>query len=274
MSDLTSFGGMLQCWLGAPGQLVPAGYGGTLSHTAKRATSSKATLGGRDRVQWGPRPSREWSVEVHPWEGNYYHGLEALLHGGYGPPPWVFVSPQMATTNLVPPRASMFDASTWWGGGQVIGGLRGADGSHHPTSLNASNGNVYFGIDAYVVPGYPVTGSAYATAGTRFHMHIRDGAGNVLVNVSTTAAFDGERVSVTATAPAGAATVRLAVAAAAGPGTVAGPCVTLTDKALPYSFGQGVDAVMVDGLDSSLFIVDKNEGAMTSHGYTVQEIRS
>ena len=274
MSDLSALESMPHCWIGPPGQLVPAGYGGDLSHSMSRPSSVKTTLGGRDKVQWGSMPSREWSVKVNPWEGDYYHGLEALVWGAYGPPPWAFITPHMATTNLVTPKASLFSQSplTTSGGVTLLGAFQGLDGTRHPVSLNAPSGNVYFAVRTPVVPG-PVTGSVYATAGTRFHLHVRDVTGAVLENVNTTAKADGERVSLTVDAPPGAAYVWLAVAASAGPGVVAGPSVTLTDKPLPYSWGQGVDAVFVDKLDTSPMLMNQHTGTMSSYSYTVQEIR-
>lgn len=259
-------------WLGKPGQLVQAGFGGSLSHSAARSTSVKQTLGGLDKVQWGKRPGREWSVQVNPWEGDYYQGLHALLWGAYGPPPWSFITPHMAKSNLVPPRASMFEAGTWSGTGTVLGAFTGADGSRHPVSLAATAGNVYFGIDSIVVPGQPVTASCYATAGTRVYLHIRDAGGVVLTNINMTTTTAGQRAVLTATAPEGAATARLVVGASTHPGTVAGPCVTISDKVLPYSFGQGVDAVMVDNLDTSV-LIPAQTGSLASYSYTVREIR-
>lgn len=274
MSDFSVLESMPQCWIGPPGQLVPAGYGGDLSHSMSRPSSVKTTLGGRDKVQWGSRPSREWSVKANPWEGNYYQGLEALLWGAYGPPPWAFITPHMATTNLVTPNASAFSQSplTTSGSVPVLGSFQGLDGTMHPTSMGATSGNVYFAIRTPVVPG-PVTGSVYATAGTKFHLHVRNVTGAVLVNVNTRAMQDGARVSLTVEAPAGAAYVWLAVDANSGPGVVAGPTVTLTDEPLPYSWGQGVDAVFVDNLDTSPTVINQHTGSMASHSYTVREIR-
>lgn len=262
-------------YLGVPGQMVTLGCPARLESEVEREYDIQTTLGGFDQVHWSPvQGPRTWTVDMSKvTRSQDVAGVRSLLAGAYGPPPWAFISPEMAVTNLMPERASMFAPGTWQGTGMALGAFHAADGTVHPTSLFAQTGNVYFGMDSIIVAGQPVTASVYATAGTKFHLHLRDTTGNILTNLNTVARVDGGRVSISTVAPEGAAVARLAVAASAGPGTVAGPSVTLTEGPVGYAWGDGCDSALVAGISTSVAYIDPVRGVLGARSLTVREIR-
>lgn len=233
-------------WIGSLGNLVEVKCPSAQRLTRDHRVTVKTTLAGTDKAFTEPvGPAREWDLDVSAATPRDLAALDLTLSGAWGPGPFVFVDPWAEQVNLVSPNGTAFKAGVT--GGTLSGAFTGEDGFRHPASLVASSGNVYFAQNTPVVPGVKVTGSVYATNGTKVHLHIRNAAGTILTNLSTVAIREGQRVYLTATAPAGAASARLAVAADAGAGTVAGPAITWTSALTDYFPGQGAPQVIPTG---------------------------
>lgn len=263
-------------FLGPLGGLVEfVHYKGSSGSQEAREASFKTTLGGARKAFLEPDLGlREWSVSTAGLGPEEFAGFELLTAGAYGPPPFRWIDHIAQVTNAITPRKSLFQAGVSGGTSGPGGMLTGADGTRHPVSLNASAGTVYFAQDTPVLPGLPVTGSVYATSGAKVHLHIRDAAGAILTNISTTATTAGQRLVLTATAPAGAVSARLAVAASTNPGTVAGVAITWTDKPMPWSKGRGAEKVVIHGISDDVQDADpdSDNGRIVDFSFTVTEV--
>lgn len=276
---------MGQTWIGNAGALAPLRSPAELSDTLQRNVSSEQTLGGRDIVQWGHLVGREWSLGMSAATRPHTMAVLADLMAG-GMPPWEFVTPWMAATNLLTPDATAFAVGTFTETVAVRSGAATAlDGTRFAASMvPMAAGYTYVGMHprrglpwrgVAVVPGEPVTYSMYLTgSGTTadLRMTFFDVAGNVISNVDkvvTLVPGGLAQMSSSTVVPAGAAWVNLLVRRAS---LVAGLALTFTDKPVPYSAGEGVRGVYVDAISKqATMIVPGN--VMGSQSFTVKEIR-
>lgn len=270
----------MSAWVGPLGALVEfAEYKGSLSVGPASRSSFKRTLGGTVFEQRGPRGRRVWDVSTSA-DPAQAASFSALVDGAYGPPPWVWVDPLAAVTNLFSPEQALLSQGTYSTGTGITQGGAGftADGIRYGRSVNALGANVSLHYRDLVVdrlpvlPGVPVTGSVYASGPAYVRMSWLSEFGSVISSVSGQAG-DGvmTRRTLTATPPAGAASVQVIVM---NPTALALPSLTWTPFANPWAAGKGCTRATIDGLSEDVEVVDSGRAnnQWSSFSFTVQEL--
>lgn len=268
----------MTAYLGPAGFLAPFKCPSAVSTDQSRPSSSRTTLGGRVKAQRGPVSRRQWSVDISTATPAQVSNLHAMVEAGT--PPWVWVEPYAQVTNVYSPEQSLLMPGTFSGAGVVEGGAVNVDGVMAPRSvLHATGGTVDFGYSdgapdrPAVVPGVPVTVSAYLRGAGVLGLSWRDWAGAVITE-STTAYSNAVLARVAManrTPPAGAATVRIW---ATGAMQAAMPALTWTPDIAAWSIGRGCNRVVVDGLSEAVQLAVVAEPYMRRSGisFTVREV--
>lgn len=270
----------MSAWIGPVGGLVEVlQYKGGLSVETARPSSTKATLGGRVKVQRGPRSRRVWSASVDGVSPVEAAGLLSLEAGST--PPWVWVDPYAQVTNMLSPEQSVLSAGSWFGADAYEGGAAvTADGLLAVRTLTSlAGGSMDFayrdGAPDYpaVVEGVPVTGSAYVRGTGSVHVEFLDWSGAVIGTEFTATYTHGDlaRASVTATPPEGATSARLYVT---GASQAAMPALTWTPAVAGWSTGHGCNRAIVEGLSEAIEFASATDPDMRwqSLNFTVREI--
>lgn len=269
----------MSAFLGPAGNMIELPiYNAKPSVSHDRLVSMKRTLGGRVKVQRGPRPRRVWTVNSERLTPAESAALMALEQGGT--PPWVWVEPLARVTNLYSPEQSVLALGTWTGTGMVEGGAVSVDGVMAPRSvLHASGGTVNFGYRSgspdrpAVVPGVPISVSAYLRGTGEFCMSWQDWSGTG-ISASTMAYSNTTltRVSrVNRTPPAGAATVHFW---ATGVLQAAMPALTWTKELADWSVGRGCNRALIEGLSEAgeEAIYDNPGASRSALSFTIREV--
>lgn len=242
-------------WIGHPGALLALpGIKGELTRTVTRAASFKTSAGGNLRAYLSARraPLRVWKCSIphlQPQEAAVLHDL--LMHTD---PPFVWVDPFARVTNVLTPAAAGLAATIptlpATGRQPLEGGLYSPTGAANPSGVMVRV------QPAPVVPGMPVTCSAYIAAPGNGYLSavLLDSAGAVTSSPVTSATVTGtdqlRRVHVTIPAPpVNAAAVELRLH---GASVIAWPAVTWTDTLRPYGPGGGAAQVVLEGLDEKI----------------------
>lgn len=269
----------MPAYLGPVGGLVSLGGMSAPGIKMIRESSDKVTLGGRLKTQRAARPRREWSVSTHGLLKPQDTAAVLALEMG-GVPPWVWVEPFAQVTNVYSPEQSLLMPGTFSGAGVVEGGAVSVDGVTSPRSvLHASGGTVDFGYRAgaadrpAVVPGLPVTVSAYIRGTGVLGVSWRDWSGGI-ISESTTAYSNpvlARASRVNRTPPPGAATVRFW---ATGVLQAAMPAISWTPDLAAWSIGRGCNRAVVDGLSEAVKLAVIAEPYMRRSGisFTVREV--
>lgn len=269
----------MSAWIGPPGGLVEIlHYKGGLSVSQERAQSTRTTLGGRVKVQRGPRVRREWSASTPHADPNEAASFLALIQAGT--PPWAWVDPYAQVTNMFTPEQSTLVPGSWAGSGWSQGGAVLVDGLQAPSSVSHPSGaTVDFGFRngssdrPAVIPGLPVSASAVLRGSGGFGIQWVDWSGATIGSATTSYNNPSlARVSVeNRVPPAGAARARLF---ASGALQAAMPCLSWTPEASKWSMGRGCTRAVVEGLsediqEASSWDVARRRSALS---FTVREV--
>lgn len=272
----------MSSYLGPLGRMIEFKCPSALEVSADPRSSFQTTMGGRVVEQRGPRGRRTWQASLATATPEQVAGLEALMLGAMGSPPWVWVPPSARSVNGLTPTTSILAAGTYQAAAIPGGPFVATDGVLVPATItmvqvNSSftgeqEGGRFYG--APVVPGQVVTGSYYASGAGRMELVFRDLAHAELLVVPTQFAPDFQRVSATAVAPAGAVQALLRFSAVTGPVRVGAPAITWTDTVQPWGIGRGCLKATADGLAESLQMAALGSPGMNRSAYqfTVREV--
>lgn len=262
----------MSTWIGPVGSLVRFRAVSSLDAEPASRSSLMVTLAGVVKEQRGPRARRSWSVRLpSSTRAEEVAGLLALVDGLVGPPPWVWVDPWAAVTNLLTPAQSGLEAGTYSGGGSRLGAATATDGTWLPVALGSGSEILWPSPGVPIPPGDWVTGAVYVQGSSpTVSLRFVSGAG---ATVGTAAASIPSgtglrRVTVSAVAPASAVRALLLVNSSS---RTAGAQITLTRAAVPYAHGEGADKVTIDGLSRSTLLASPDRRL---HGvsFTVREL--
>lgn len=269
----------MSAWIGPPGGLVEIlQYKGGLSVSQERAQSTRTTLGGRVKVQRGPRVRREWKASTPYASAVGTAGFLALLE--VGEPPWLWVDPYAQVTNLFTPEQSTLAPGSWSGDGLVEGGAVTVEGLTVPRSVShPSGGTITFGMrdgspdQPPVVPGVRVSVSVSVRGTGALTLHWLNwqgasiGSASQSYNHSTmaSASIEGRMP------PPGAVSARLV---ATGAGQAAMPCFTWTPAAPAWSKGRGCTRAIVESVSENVEMANLEDKArrFSALSFTVREV--
>ena len=263
-------------YLGSLGRLVKLPYVGSQQVQAEERYNFSSTLEGKRKAQVKPKGPRTWALSADHFRPNEHSLLSQFADGAWGNGPFVFVSADALVSNMLTPGAASCDPALIVATSFVS---NGGPAEVEPglwvgrSYLNTSSSiNMAFPARTPVVPGKPVTGSAYVRgAGMKVYISFWDAADQFISSASSSgsgSASSWSRLSVTRTPPANA--VRVAVYTN-GAGRGAAPAVTWSEGVLPWSDGQGCDKAVVHG------VTRDQVKAMPGHtysniGFTVSEV--
>ena len=249
--------------------------------TAERF-SFQTTLEGRVKAQVRPVGRRVWDLRLpRTSTPSEVAALAAFANGDWGPGPFWFVSADAPVVNLLSHAATQGPFSGYVDGGpvQLDSGQWAPFSSRRP---DFSAGGIAFSgstTDPPVIPGVPVTGSAWVFgASGSVMLQFIDAAGVIVHTVQTPSAqrvpsgsVHPVRVHVTGVAPDNAVRVRLTARDAL---YALNPAVTWTDQ--PYEFGDGQGcpkAVVLGGQRNLVQALDASaNGRYADYSFTVQEV--
>lgn len=259
-------------YLGTPGSMFMfAHVRGKVSSSTSRKTTYHETLGGNLRAQVSPAVLREWSCTIPMAEQHEITHLAGLVSGLYGVGPFAWVPVTATMTNVLSISGSMPGPrySTWSGAGVGVGvfdipRLGRVGHAVIPTGSIVTE-------KAPVVPGFPVTGSAYINGGY-VRVEILDSTG-AIVGQAQSQGVDGtvQRVHTTVLeAPPSAVEVQLRIMQSSG---MALPSISWTKDVQPWVPGGGSRQVSVPEFDSSIFHLDSIE-SLEDISFKVKELNS
>ena len=236
------------------------------------------TLGGVQKAQIAGTSPRSWQVGMAAAAPQDISHLSGLLEGLYGPPPWLYLGPWAQVNNLLAKATSMFLPGSWSGIGVMAGGpLLLADGSTPRYSVSTIGGVPITVATLPVVPGVPVTASAWASGDTEFSLSLvfLDAGGATLDTVTArtqaTMAEPPRRGSVTAVPPAGSVNARFRIL---GARRAALPAFTWTKDLAPWAVGEGAPKVVARGLSKSVLLASRDKSYLRrlSMNFTLEEV--
>lgn len=204
------------------------------------------------------RVLREWDVSMSGARPEQAAAFQTLALGGMGQGPFVFADPLAQVTNLLTPRQSLMDPGTLSSAVSPsravvpeIGGV--------PAATVAAGSTGRFGIGTPVLPGVPVTVSAWVVSAQSVKVTAQcidaDGGWTNGASETFTSMASGRWVAVTVVPNAGSAQVDLRVQSG-NTDTVACPAITWTRQAMGWSPGRGATQVVVSGLQEEFARAD------------------
>lgn len=273
----------MSAYIGKFGQLIKTFPPSGESISSESRSSFKTTLGGRVMEQRGPRGRREWSMDVASAYPEEMAAFEALDLGVLGKPPWVWVPPNAQSQNLFAPEASVMASGSYLNTLTPGGSVVADDGVLVPaTASTVPNGYITFGNPGGVpdpipvVPGLPLTVSAYAAGQSSLTLTFRSVTGSTLSSFGIAFGATMSRRSLTKIAPVGAVDAVLRVWAGPSASVRAGnPAATWTSTLMPWSVGRGCNKVTVEGFSEVVnkAIRDAPRGYnRSSFSFTVKEL--
>lgn len=204
------------------------------------------------------RVLREWEVSMSDASPEQSAAFVSLAMGGLGLGPFVFADPLAQVTNLLTPRQSLMDPATL---SSVVSPSRAVvpEIGEVPAATVAAGSTGRFGVGTPVLPGVPVTVSAWVRSAQSVTVTAQcmDAPGGWTNNASKvfSSMSRGEWVSVTVTPNASSAQVDLRVQSG-NTDTVACPAITWTRQAMGWSPGRGATQVVVSGLQEEFARAD------------------
>lgn len=267
----------MSAYLGPVGNLIGFKCPSDEEITLAENSSLSWTLGGKQKAQYNLSAPRAWQVSIGTATPQEVAGLAALMRGLYGPPPWVYVGPWAQVTNLLPPSASVLAVGSWTGSG-VPGGQVTLDDGTRPVLSALSDTGAQLDLPAVpVVPGEPVTGSAWGAGDTEFTAQLifRNSAGGTVSSASSTVTAPLgsplRRGGVTAWAPTGAVDVVLRLT---GAKRAAQPAVTWTPDMAAWTVGGGAPKVIARGLSQALQLAVRDAAFLrrSSASFVLEEV--
>lgn len=267
-------------YLGDLGRLVPLRCASSERVAARPRYITRNTLEGVLRAQELPSGPRSWDVTWNAATPGAAAALQGFTTGAWGSGPWVWVPIQAQHGNVLTPRQSVFldhEPGGSWNDGPP---LALPDGSWAPRTLVSTMTSAYnmFFRDLPVLPGRAVTFTAWVLGdGTnvpQLALSFYDSAGNSLD--SGASAFESapdahgiHRVSMTRTPPQ--ESVSAAVGVTWRTRRIAQPQVTWTDGPVPYAFGSGCTAAIVDDYQETPLLVTPR-ASYSEAGFRVMEV--
>ena len=257
-------------FLGPVGSVIPVKCASRLTSSGGRQVAFQDTLGKR-KAFLGRVRARQWDVEIGLAKPHELSGLRWLAENVNSPMVWY--PPDAVVGNILTPRQADLTVDTH-------NGLEGPLVEVEPgvwvkSALPDSAGFFTYprrrgSLDYIpVLPGQPVTISAWFRGDSRITVYWRDIAGTSFGNdAGPTESFANlTRMARTVTPPPGAVQMNLALRGA----QVAGPAVTLTDRLMSYSPGRGAKRVVAHGLQDAV-IRATDQQQLGSLSFTVSEV--
>lgn len=241
-------------WIGQPGAMIRLSCPTSITRTGGYAYLTADTVDGGRRAQ---RVStlREWAIDISTAAPQEHAVIEQISAGATDAASAVWVAPDAPGANLLTPADAILRIAPRTEYGWATGGGRTLPdgtwvGGVLAASSGAATGPALMGSTiAPVVPGVPVTGSAWvANADSYVRLSLRDVTNTEVVAArSNGAAGTGvQRLGVTIPASAIPSSVVGAwLTVEGGARFAAGPAVTWTDKVYPWAAGRGCAAAVV-----------------------------
>lgn len=270
----------MTAYIGPWGNLVEFQCPSAVEISMGSRSSFMTTLGGRVVEQRGPSPRRSWQVGIGVAKPHEIAGLEALLAGAYGAPPWAWISPDAAAQNMLMPAASRLDIGTYSSAGMPSGSRTAVDGVRLARTISCVEGDwVFFGTRANgqgtpVRAGDVVTGSVYAEGSGLMRMVFFDEVGGWTGSLSKQLGEGLERHALSASVPTGSVEVAVRVDATEGIVVAGAPAITLTNAPVPWAVGKGCAKATVDGLDTTVLRAVRGSDAqnISRYAFTIREL--
>lgn len=265
----------MSSFLGTYGAMQKLKCPSSESTSYAQRSSYKTTLGGRVVEQRGPRPRREWSLNIAVARPSDMAVLESLYLGDVAPLLWV--SPDAYALNLFSPGASLLEPGLITAGAVRAGSALAADGVRVPmTALVQPGTTLTFGGSEPLpaVPGERMTASVYASgAGGTVRLVFRDAAGAWLGNATAATPATLSRVSVSRVVPAGTHDALLQVTAGATAVRVGAPSASY-GTLMPWTVGRGCPRASINTVSSNLLLAVAADPGMniSEYSYTIKEV--
>lgn len=275
----------MSIYLGQLGRLVELRGPSSQSHGVDDGYTFERTLEGRVKAQTRPLRRRQWSVNISTATPFDIGNLFAFSAGEWGIGPFVWVSTDAPVTNMLTPAAASCDPSAisdpssanFNSGVTAAGAMVLDDGGVAGRTWTVDGDFMFFGYNRVpVLPGQPVTGSAYvmgegAVARLTFYGPDNLAIGNTVSSTVAATAGTVVRSHVTATPPAGAVGCLVSAAYAT---QAARPALTWTDRLFDWADGAGCPKAVIHGLsrDVVLALREPNYGRYANASFTVQEV--
>lgn len=269
-------------YLGTPGRMVAIKCPTTQRVNHADRYSFATTLGGKVKAQAGPVGRRTWDVSLGQLSTPSDVGaLMDFAKGAWGSGPFWFVTADAPVVNLLTPQVAQCDPGsiTVSSGTELLGTPPmdlGADGvaAQSVWKTATTTGTATFGGPVPVLPGQPVTGSAWVIGTGTLRLVFLGPSGTQLATIDSEAAAwsTPQRLAVTTTAPGTATAVQLV---AAGPLThAARPAVTWTNQPYEWGDGQGCPKAVVHNASRDVVKAwdDPRTGRWSEISFTVQEV--
>lgn len=270
----------MSVYIGTLGRLVELPYVTSASVTPADRYTFKGTLEGRVRGQAKPVGRRVWSLSASRYLAQAQGNLMSFINGEWGHGPFVWVSSDAPVTNMLTPDVSACGPSALYSTAFTIGGpmvLGGGQVAGRSVISATGSGFCFFGEDRVpVIPGRPVTGSAWvlgAGAKVRLTWYGADNLsiGSTVVSAASGSAAAPVRLAVTATPPAGAVGCLVSVS---GARQAARPAVTWTGRVFDWADGAGCPKAIVHGASKDIQSahLDPNGFRAADMGFTITEV--
>lgn len=251
-----------------------------------RHTYTKA-LSGRVTAQRSPRPRRSWSCGMDESLPEDYHVVEQLASW---PSPLVWYSAAACRSNVLTPKASLFEGGTWTGG--ATGGAGdSSDDTRYYYSRVAGIAETMRLVDLVPVPNEgPISVGVYISTHPASPAMLYVDEVDPEGRISTTGAIEPSRAlvgthsaSVAANQHAQRAVVQFTPSVrtvalnirVVGALMISAPSVTFTASALPWATGRGCLTSVIDlGGEQHHFGQVASDGFMrvTSRSFTITEL--
>lgn len=269
----------MSSWAGPLHGLVELRCLSGLSEQPDDEASLTVGLSGRRRARVTPRVARSWSCQLGIGGPSDVALLQELYWAHRGEAVWLVTEAARAQNVLPPPlvvldRARGVMVPAGWESVEELtaaGVVATADGPAAASVLVAGGGAVGSPV-VPVVPGLPVTVSAYVATGGAVSLVWVDSAGVETTEAASAAATaDGGRVVVSVpVVPAGRSACRLVVA---GASWFARGQVTWTTGPVPYVTGRGAPQVLLGPVrEDVVMALPDGSRSLSSFSYTVSEV--
>lgn len=261
-------------YLGTPGRMVGLKCPVSQRDTSEDGYRFVTTLEGRRKAQIVPGQRRVWDISVGKLTTPaQVAALQEFVSGSWGPGPFWFVPEAATLVNVMSPHEVLSPGVNPGGPMQLDDGVWAAT-SRTP----ASNGVIGWydsgaGSDPPVLPGRPVTASAYVEGvGGYVRVQFFDGEGQSLGQRSSghsDSILTGTRLSVSTTAPPRAARARITVRNAT---RATRPAITWTDYVTEWGEGLGCAKAVVSQASRDLVRAIPGVSVLSELSFVVTEV--
>lgn len=275
----------MSIYLGGLGRMVALKCPATQQQSLGDRFSFEPTLEGRIKAQALPAQRRSWALATSDATTPAQQAtLLSFINGEWGPGPFVFVSTDAPTENLLSPAAAACRefgpaVSNVRPGGPVLLGPEDWAGSSVASHdiTNPTNGReIILGTDYVpVLQGQQVTASAWvrgAAAKVRLYWYDATLGSPIASAVSVMTGTTGwSRVWVTGVPPANAVACRMSSFEAE---QATRPAITWTDQPFEWAAGGGCSKAVIHGASKNLVMAsrDPRGGRYANLSYTITEV--